>query len=1232
MPSPIVRVPPPDQGERSRALDTSRSILVRAPAGSGKTDLLTRRFLRLLGEVDEPGQIVAITFTKAAAAEMRHRILAELEKAAALEGAEADSDESLSDESSMEALAQRALVRSRALDWNLIDLPAQLRISTIDSFCRELALQRPLLSSLGGGLEISEQPAELYRRAARRTLESIDGNDTVLRESIEALLLWRDNGWREIEDQLVSMLAKRDRWMHGFVLDRDPDWNALRERLEAPFRNAAQTALTWLSELLDRVPYARAEALELARFACTQGAAALFQEMAELAEFPVAPFSNTQAIEEAQQACACLVRLLLTNDGTLRKQINKNLGFPSECKSEKNRLQNLITDLGKIPGLESSLAAVASLPPARYTDDDWRILRACFALLRRAAAELQVVFAEAACADYVEVAQVAESVLRGENEIPSEAALAVADGIRHLLVDEFQDTSRRQHQLLARIVAAWDVREGRTCFVVGDPMQSIYFFRDADAELFPRVERIGLEIPHDLPLELDAVRLFANFRTARPLVTRLNNFFNEVFRIDDGSGVSFAEAEPARAELVQNEIESVHDPSPRVELHVEFVPDVPHTRSSGREAAVAREQITAEREAALEKQTAELVETIRKHLPAIQNARTQGEKYRVAVLGRTHKALAPVATALHEAGIPFRAAELVELRERPEILDALSLTRALLNPQDRVAWLGVLRAPWCGLSLADLHMLTAGDDPGLLRQPVPELIAERLQLLTEQGRIATQRVLHVAESLPQLRFAQPAASLGTWIEQAWLALGGAHCVDAVAQANLGLLWRVLDGLPEGEQDVFGPALDAALADLKALPDPEAESEHGVQLMTIHKSKGLEFEVVIVPDLQARTTRGGLKLLSWLERGLAEPDDSGELTEFLVAPLQTRGTEGGATKQWVERIYHERESQEMRRLLYVAATRAREELHLFARLLYKTEKNLSRTLVEPGDSLLATAWPALEDAIRKRFVEWRQKTSQRELEGGVRESIVMNTIAASRDDSLFAMHSHDRGTRLRRLPPDVSIAASAGVGPAVELPVTGMGQLYERHEGGVLSRALGVGVHTLLQELARLLATAGLQAARDSLARMEPRVTALVRGAGIDRKQAARTAVQAIEIAHQVAQDATGQWILSPHSDAASEVRWAGVVGGQLRTVQVDRVFRAGAQPQSAHGDVWWIIDYKTAHEDGANPEIVLPELRKIFAPQIEAYAQVLRNLQGADAKIHGGLYYPRMLQFDWWEI
>ena len=112
------------------------------------------------------------------------------------------------------------------------------------------------------------------------------------------------------------------------------------------------------------------------------------------------------------------------------------------------------------------------------------------------------------------MAQIALRVLHGEEGIPGEGALAVADGIRHLLVDEFQDTSRRQHGLIANLIALWPEREGRTCFVVGDPMQSIYFFRDADAELFPQVRDSGLNISGDRPFVFDHASLRTNFSTA----------------------------------------------------------------------------------------------------------------------------------------------------------------------------------------------------------------------------------------------------------------------------------------------------------------------------------------------------------------------------------------------------------------------------------------------------------------------------------------------------------------------------------------------------------------------------------------------------------------------------------------------------------------------------------------------------------------------------------------------
>jgi ATP-dependent exoDNAse (exonuclease V) beta subunit len=1214
-------IAPPDQHQRQRALDPLRSILVQAPAGSGKTDLLTRRFLRLLAEVDEPGQVVAITFTIAAAAEMRHRILAELEKAATN-----TAPPNTVDEFSMNALARRALDHSHVLGWNLLDLPAQLRISTIDSFCRDLALQQPLLSGLGGGLGIADQPNDLYRHAARQTLQRIGQGDPALSGVIEALLRWRDNDWQEMEGLLVEMLAKRDRWMHDFVLSHSPDWDALRESLERPFGSAVRAALTTLSHLLDQVLGARAEILQLARFACTQTGGALHRELAELTEFPSAPFHSSSDLEDARQACVCVAALLLIGDGAFRRQVDKRLGFPADRKREKTQILDLIARLNAVPGLESNLAAARDLPPARYTEDDWLIVRACFTLLRHAAAQLKVVFAEAGQVDFIEVAQIAQSVLKGEDGLPSDSALSVADGIRHLLVDEFQDTSRRQHQLLACLIAAWPERAARTCFAVGDPMQSIYFFREADAELFARVKTVGLEVPHDEPLIFDFVPLKANFRSAPTLVEKLNEVLGQIFAIPDGSGVAFSGAEPARADETS--------PNPRFQLHLKFAPRTGPGKSADPNA-------TSEQEAARTAQIEEIVALIQRYAHTfreVELARKRGEdrKFRIAILARARKSLVPIAQALREAGIPFRAVDLEKLAARPEVLDALGLARALLNPHDRVAWLGVLRAPWCGLSLEDLHGLTSADDPALLARPVPELLAERLPLISELGLAAALRVLNALDSMPAFRAAQPTASLGTWLQQAWQRLGGADCVDAAAHANLDLLWSCLDRLPAGEQDLLGPALDAALEKLTALPDPAAGSDCGVQLMTIHKAKGLEFEVVIVPDMQAAGGHGGSKMLSWLERGLPEPDDSGEITEFLVAPFQRKGTDRGTAKQWVDRVYREREAQEDRRILYVAATRAREELHLFARPAYKVEADGALSLPDPAASLLATAWPALEDEVRARFEQWKADRA----DSAAGEEQVLESIAASGtsnlgESNLLRMASPAKPTLLRRLPLDyqtVQNGSFASLEAEPGISGTQTSRLYARHEGGLLSRALGTAVHALLEELARRRASSDWDAARAALQRIEPRIAARARATGLDPAQAAQLAAQALELALKASNDPVGQWILSPHADAASEVSWAGVVAGSLRTVRVDRVFRAGLDPLSEGENVWWIVDYKTAHADDLDPAAALPELRKLFAPQIEAYAHILRNLHGQDAPIRAGLYYPRMFLLDWWEL
>lgn len=1190
------RKPAPDQSQRDRALDPSHSCLVQAPAGSGKTTLLAERFLGLLAQVEEPGQVVAITFTRAAAAEMHHRIVDELRK------------------DDPTPLALRVLQHSQTLGWNLPDLPAQLRISTIDSFCRELALQQPLLSGLGGSLDLIEEPKELYRRAARQTIEQIQNPDGSLSQAIEDFLLARDNDWKTVEDLLVEMLAQRDRWMHSFVVDREPDLDALRALLEQPFHRAVQSELTRVSRLLDQIPDARERVLELARAGCEEPGPKSPWSLAECAEIPAAPFSDD--LVSALDAYSALADFLQTKEGKWRseKGLKTTDGFPStqRGKDAKRRFGSLILALNSVSGLESALAALSALPLLHYSEDEWSTVRASFILLRHAAAQLRVIFAETAAADFIEVAQIAERVLRDADGSPTDAAMAVADGIRHILVDEFQDTSRRQHQLLASLIAAWPEPAGRTLFTVGDPMQSIYFFRGADAELFPRVARLGLEIPGDNPFPLDFVPLTANFRTVPSLVAQLNEGFARIFEENDGSGIAFSAAEAARAQQ--------DPPAVAFKFHANFDPPVTKTK-------LDTSSYDSPSESALDAQTREIVDLIRSHMPRIDDAERTKTKYRVAVLGRARKALAPIALALREASIPFRAVGLESLKDRPEVADALNLARALLNAHDRVAWLGILRAPWCGLSLEDLHKLVSADDPSLCDRPVVELLQDRIPLLSIEGQSAASRILLVLESAHALRAEHPTSATGSWLQQIWLRLGGAACVDGAARANLDLLWQSLDALPGDEPDLLGPALDAALSRLTAQPDPNASSECGVQLMTIHNSKGLEFEVVIVPDLQAKTGKYEQRMLSWLERGLPESDDSGEITEFLIAPLPRKGDKKGKAKAWVDRIYREREKQEMRRLLYVASTRAREELHWFARPICKRNRNGEFQLQFSPDSLLRTAWPAIGAEVDSLFTVWKAAQGQ------------VESIAASGEDNLLVMPAPapalHKSSWLRRLPSDFDSAESANIPPmsaAAGLVGVGALRLYARHEGGLVSRALGNAVHALLEELARLRISLDWPACRQLLDSLSPRIAAQIRAYGLAPAQATAEASRAVQIALDTTRAPIGQWILSPHPEAASEASWAGLISGTLRTVRVDRVFQAGSSPGSEGSGCWWIIDYKTTHADSVDSASALPELRSQFAPQLEAYAAVLRKMQGPAARIHAGLYYPRMSLFDWWDL
>ena len=451
--------------------------------------------------------------------------------------------------------------------------------------------------------------------------------------------------------------------------------------------------------------------------------------------------------------------------------------------------------------IRQALEALLRMPEERYTDEQWQTLGAILELLPLAAAHLKVVFAEHGETDFTEVAQAAVRAL-GTPEEPTDLLLALDTRIKHILVDEFQDTSYSQFELIERLTSGWQPDDGRTLFLVGDPMQSIYRFREAKVALFLQAWEQGIGSVALTPLTLST-----NFRSQAGLVDWFNAAFPHILP---------READPASGA-------------------VPYSPAAPKPDAPRGDAAVWH-QVSSRKRLKPQK----IVDLVR---------HAEGTK---AILVRNRLALAEIVPALKAAGIRYRAIEIEQLGEKQVVQDLYAITRALLHLGDRIAWLSLLRAPWFALPLDKL--LEIGEDKNRFKT-IWELIKDDL-FLADFTRILAPAIANRARG-----------SLRERVEGVWLALGGPACV--ADKTELEDAERYLDELEKLEE--HGPLTDPAvlrdtLERLYALPDVDA-TDDDLQIMTIHKAKGLEFGTVIVPGLDSWPwrRRPGLLLFNELVR-------------------------------------------------------------------------------------------------------------------------------------------------------------------------------------------------------------------------------------------------------------------------------------------------------------------------------------------------------------------------------
>ena len=1064
------RRPQPDALARRRAVDPAHSIILEAPAGSGKTRLLVERYLNVLTQVDRPEEILAITFTNKAATEMRDRVMAALASDSAV------------------AVAIRELDHSRG--WDLDNRPDRLKIQTIDSFAFSLARRQPVVCAFTAETPI-EDATPLYHDAAQRLLDRMARDDPHA-EDIADFVALLDNDAGRARVFIAEALSKRDQWI-GPVAATAGD----------PAR-ATQSIRNGLRHLRAALTASLNAALGAALRSAIEG---LGEHVAEARNEPWHGLDDPRAWELA-------AAILLTVNGKPRQRFDRRQGFERQHSAPKQVAAAAARMIAEAD-LAARLAAASRLPSEDIDADTQAPLRAIATALTLAVENLNETFRAHGAMDFTELALAANRALVMD-DLPTELAQAMDYRIRHVLVDEFQDTSLSQHRLLAALIEGWQVGAGNSFFAVGDPMQSIYRFRDANLREF--LNKAGHGFEH-WPLE--RLRLRSNFRSHDRLVDWCNAVFERMFgdQTDPIHGaVAFDRATPMSTEAAAR---SLADETVGVRIALRVGDPASHGRAQA-EVVADRAQLLLDRE----------------------------PEASIAILVRSRAVLDDILPLLRERGIGWRGTDVEPLVDEPVVRDLASLTEVLYSARRAdygraaLAWLALLRSPLVGLELVDLERIApvgAINDGGGL---------------SAAGRRRWQRL---AASLKQDRRSLPPRAR---LERTWLALGGADAYPGEPPlANAEQFFELLDAKP-----ALARRPNDLRRELARLYATDARGTSKLQVMTIHKAKGLEFDHVIVPGLEHVPIQGQRPLLLWRPEG----------DEVLIAARTQRGPK--SLYDWLDREEKAQDANELKRVFYVAATRAARSLTLVGAV--ETAEPARRP---PKGSLLELLWNLAYDEI-----EFSADTTSRAARGS-------RTLSRLPDDYRWS-------------PPVELPFVPSAEGPALRPePVSTTDDRREIVLGELVHREL------------KLVSDHFDSGHYDRSARA-PIWARWLAPTGLSRTDAKRTAWELAKQIDGVLADEQGRWLLHKHTDAVSEGPFTSIVEGQATRLVVDRTF--------VEKGTRWIIDYKSSVVRGHQDQFIAEHCRR-HTPQLRGYAKALEVL--SDLPVRTAIYFtsiPRLVEID----
>lgn len=826
-----------DQAQRKQALDIAQSFIVQAPAGSGKTELLTQRYLKLLSICTEPENVLAMTFTNKAVAEMTERVLSALKSSFEARPEEAHKQITYD-------LAKQVMHRSDVQDWQLLQNPKRLKISTMDGLYSLINNRHPLPAQLVPRQIMAERWVckRAYQTAAQQTLLMID--DVEYGEVIAHLLLYLDNNVNKFENLMVQMLSKRDQWLHRLYRDQVLDLQILQDSAKAIVLEHLECLYSLATPYFDKVFFA----LMLV---------STNKKYASIGSLPRCEVSDLETWQLIADLC-------LTAKGDWRKSLTKVNGFPPEIKEQKDTLLKIIQSLSGQEKLRSALQDLKQLPDIDFSQTQANTLKTIAQVLKLCVAQLNVYFEDQQAHDFIEAALNTNQALDTQVEA-SDIALFLDYKIQHLLIDEFQDTSASQFNIIEKLINQWQVGDGKTLFLVGDPMQSIYRFRESQVGLFLQVQGRGIA-----DIQPTSLVLVTNFRSSQSIVAGNNKTFQGIF--------------PEHDDVYQGAISyssSVANSDVFDEQAIVFHP-------------FAHDQSLFE---------AQAVSNITRDTLA-NNANAS-----IGILARSRNHLTDIIQQLKHDKIEFESVDVIRLQNHLLTRDLFSLTKSLLHLGDKLAWLSILRAPWCGLILDDLLLLSENDDSIIYQQLNDDSI---LQKLSKDGQ---KRAKHLHYCLQDIINNQGRFNFVELLTHAINQLGLTN--DRLSEIELSIKDKFLQIIYDCEQQQLlnAKTIQSAMENLYA-PSDKAQ----VKLMTIHQSKGLEFDTVIIPGLGKSPSTDRAPIIRLYEFSN---------NALLLAPIKSATeTDESGTYKYLKFIESQQNYFESMRLLYVAMTRAKTGLHLF----------------------------------------------------------------------------------------------------------------------------------------------------------------------------------------------------------------------------------------------------------------------------------------------------------------